>query len=535
MILQKHLSIRRILALVSLLFLLLPVGGIYFLRIYESALIRQTESELISQGAFVSAIYKHEVNTLLQQAHRPIEAYGLPLYNRALEKEINPIFPQLDLAKDRVHAARPNAYYTKDKLDSVAEQAGKQMMPVLSDAQRITLSGIKILDYQGLVVAGRQEKGLSFSQVEEFQEARKGKPVSFLRVRRMSEKSAALGSFSRNSNINVFVALPMVLEHRLIGVVWLNRTPMDLSQALYGKRHELIWTILVLVLMAILMARLTSLTITQPIRALVKKTQLIQKGDPAGLKPLNVPITGEVSELSENIARMATTIQNRSEYIQNFTAHLSHEFKTPLTAIQGGVELLQDHLEDMPQAQQRQFLNNIAQDTDRLGRLVSRLMELTRADMLDRFDQSSDLRLLLQEIMADNPAIPLQIQVILPPDHAPLLVAMSPESMQAVLGHLLENSKQAGADRVDIQVNQQEADIILDIMDNGPGISDANLNNIFTPFFTTKRSQGGTGLGLSIIKSLLERYQGRISVESASISDASRTSGAHFRITLPRS
>jgi signal transduction histidine kinase len=527
-IIQKHLSIRRILALVSLLFLLLPVGGIYFLRIYESALIRQTESELISQGAFVSAIYKQEVNTLLQQRHLPLEDYGLPLHNRSLEKEINPIFPRLDLAKDQLHAARPSPYYTTDKLDVMANQAGMHMVPILQDAQRITLSGIKVLDYQGLVVAGMQEKGLSFSQVEEFQEARKGQPVSFLRTRRMSEKSAALGSFSRNTNINVFVALPIVLEHRLIGVVWLNRTPMDLPQALYGKRHELIWTVIVLVLIAILMARLTSLTITQPIRALVKKTHLIRKGDPAGLTPLKVPITREVSELSENIARMANTIQNRSEYIQNFTAHLSHEFKTPLSAIQGSVELLQDNLEDMSQAQQQQFLGNIAQDTDRLGRLVSRLLELTRADMLDRIDQCSDLRLLLQEIIADMPITSLEVQITLPTGREPLLAAISQDSIQAVLAHLLENSKQAGANRVDIQLGQNDTEFILDIMDNGPGISEANMNNIFTPFFTTKRSQGGTGLGLSITKSLLERYQGRIAIEPT-------TTGAHFRITLLRS
>jgi signal transduction histidine kinase len=525
--LQKYLSIRRILALVSLLFLLLPVGSIYFLRIYESALIRQTESELISQGAFVCAIYKQEIQTLLPQSRLQVRDYGLLLHSNLVEKDTLPVFPQLDLAKDPIHAIRPKPYYTKDKLDVVASQAGKQIIPILQEAQRITLSGIKILDYQGLVVAGEQEKGLSFNHTEEFQEAKKGKPVSFLRVRLMPETSASLGPLSRNANINVFVALPIVLQHRVIGVVWLNRTPMDLPQALYGKRQELGWTVLVLILVAILIARLTSLTITRPIRALVHKTRLITKGDPEGRQPLSTPITREVSELSENIANMATTIQHRSEYIQDFTAHISHEFKTPLTAIQGSVELLQDNLDDMSKAQQRHFLNNIAQDSERLGRLVSSLLELTRADMINSTNQSLDLRPLLEEMIECYQFKPLQINLKLPPGREPLLAAISSDTLHAVLAHLLENSKQAGAGKVDITVNsQQGAYLWLEIIDNGPGISEANRKDIFTPFFTTKRDKGGTGLGLSITKSLLERYKGQISVESTA-------SGAYFKISLP--
>ncbi len=553
MILQRHLSIRRILALVSLLFLLLPVGGIYFLRIYESALLRQTESELISQGAFVAAIYQHEIADRLTQQHLPVSRYGLPLAHAQRQKSnaLSPIFPQLDLAKDPIHAARPQPEYTRDTLDPVASLAGTQIMPVLQEAQRVTLSGIKVLDYQGLVVAGAHEKGLSFAQVEEFQASRQGKPVSFLRARRMSDTSAALGSTSRNANINVFVALPITLQNRLIGVVWLNRTPMDLPQALFWKRYELGWTVLSLVVIAILIARLTSLSITRPIRALVEKTRLITQGDPQGQEPLHAPITREVAELSDNIAQMARTLQQRSAYIQNFTAHISHEFKTPLTAIQGSVELLQDNLAEMPPAQQQHFLNNIAQDTDRLGRLVSRLLELTRVDLMEKIDrsaQTADLRGVLHELVASQkdqshanpvqddlwpegagPAQDFQIQVHF---EAPALgeqeafrAAIAPDSLHAVLAHLIENSKQAGAQTMTLTVTPQANGVWLDVQDDGPGITPANQNAVFTPFFTTKRQQGGTGLGLSITQALLERYHGKITLLDS-------TTGAHFRLML---
>lgn len=520
--LQRHLSIRRILALVSLLFLLLPIGGIYFLRIYESALIRQTESELISQGAFVSAIYKHEIETLLASHHLPHEGYGLPLP----ENNTFPVFPHLDLAKDTIHPVRPPAFYTKDTLDSVATRAGEQVLPVLKDAQRVTLSGIKILDYQGLVAAGEKEKGLSFSHTQEFQETKQGKPVSFIRKRRMSENLAPLSSVSRNATFNVYVALPIILHKRLIGVVWLNRTPMDLPQALYGKRVELGWTIALLLLITILIARLTSLTITSPVRALVQKTRLIAKGDPEGLKPLHNPITREVSELSDTIAKMATTIQHRTDYIQNFTAHISHEFKTPLTAIRGSVELLQDNLDEMSKAQQKRFLNNIAEDTERLGKLVSRLLELTHADINTTIEQASAIPPLLSELVTPYQTGNFQVSLHLTENQEALRAMIAPESLRAALTNLIENSRQAGATQVEISLQAVARQIVLDIQDNGPGISDANRNDIFTPFFTTRRNIGGTGLGLSITRSLIERYKGRISLQPS-------TSGAHFRIELP--
>lgn len=524
---QRYVSIRRILALVSLFFLLLPVGGIYFLRIYESALIRQTESELISQGAFVSAIYQHAIQDELKAQGLSPESYGLPVLSTGKpENDIAPILPQLDLAKDSIRPARPQPFYTQDKLDPVAEQAGEKVLPVLQDAQHITLSGIKLLDYQGLVVTGEQEKGLSFGHVEEFQQARKGKPISLIRVRRMPEKPAApLGSISRNANINVFVAMPILLHNHLVGVVWLNRTPIDLPQALYSKRVELAWTIIALLLATILIARLTSLTITRPIRALVEKTRLITQGDPEGVQPLKNPITREVSELSDNIAIMATTIQDRTDYIRKFTAHISHEFKTPLTAIRGSVELLQDNLDDMPQAQQKRFLNNISQDADRLGRLVSRLLELTRADLTEAPHQAVDLRPILEQLMARYPGETIQLKLTWDSSDT-FKTIISPESLEAAMAHLVENSIQAGANQIDIAINKVDTSLVLDIRDNGPGISEANQKEIFTPFFTTKRDVGGTGLGLSIAHSLLERHKGSISLEPSE-------AGAHFRVHLP--
>src|SRR5918995_303748 len=80
---------------------------------------------------------------------------------------------------------------------------------------------------------------------------------------------------------------------------------------------------------------------------------------------------------------MAHDLEHRSEYIRNFVAHVSHEFKTPLAAIQGAIELLEDHADTMSEAKRSRFLRNIGQDTERLKRLVDRLLEMARADVLE--------------------------------------------------------------------------------------------------------------------------------------------------------
>lgn len=516
-------SVRRVLFLVSLLFLVMPLGGIYFLRIYESALIRQTESELISQAAFVSALYSSEIQQALK--NQEVHHYGISAPGTKTDQPFTPITPRLDLARDPVYLPRPFPEKTALQLDIFSQTAAKALIPVLQNAQRITLSGIKVLDYRGIVVAGKEEQGLSFAHTQEFQQAMTGKPVSLLRERRMPEEQAPLNSVSRNATVNVFVALPIFLDERIIGVAWLNRTPPDLWQALYSKRVELGWTALLLVGMALLISALTSFTITRPLRALIHKTRLIGKGDPEGLTPLRYPITVEVQELSAQVAQMAQAIQYRTDYIQNFAAHVSHEFKTPLTAIQGSVELLQDHLQDMPADQQMKFLGNIAEDTERLKQLVNRLLELTHADMSVEQTQSVDLVPLLREFQQYNQIDACPIRLDSGHSTETLKTRVTPESLHAVLNHLIENSRQAGAGEITLSVGQQKSFITLDIQDNGPGISPANQKEIFTPFFTTKRESGGTGLGLSIAKALIERQGGKLELMPAE-------TGTCFRLIL---
>ena len=227
--------------------------------------------------------------------------------------------------------------------------------------------------------------------------------------------------------------------------------------------------------------------------------------------------------LSESFAEMARTLEYRAQYIRDFATHVSHEFKTPLTGIQGAVELLQEHLSEMPAERRSRFLDNIAQDADRLKRLVDRLLEMARADVIQPIGGKAEMVPILAKLHERYKDQGLIISYAGANDAT---AAIPPEIVETVITNMLDNSRQNGANRVDIKVARSNGDISATVADNGQGISPANVEKIFTPFFTTHRDQGGTGLGLGIVRSLLKAYNGDITLEPGS-------SGATFRLTLP--
>ena len=97
--------------------------------------------------------------------------------------------------------------------------------------------------------------------------------------------------------------------------------------------------------------------------------------------PLTRPGTAEVGELSSAVSQLASTLEERADYIQNFANHVSHEFKAPVTSIRGAVELLSEHDNSMSAQQRQQFLRNLNKDALRLQRLTSQLLNLARADV----------------------------------------------------------------------------------------------------------------------------------------------------------
>jgi len=494
---KRLFRLRTILLMVMLSVLLLPLASIYFFRFYENELVRKTEIELISQSAVLSTVYRELIGK------NSVETK--PLYT--------PVFPSLDLSKpNAVLPRRPYArkveYFNQTKGYPIAQQAGKSMQRILKNTQRVTLSGIRILDANGVVVAGSGELNKSLAHVKEVKEALKGKYSSVIRQRVSDEPPPSIASLSRGTGIRVFTAFPIIDRGTVYGVVYLSRTPKNILKHLYSIKEKVILLGLVLLGLTGLIVMFISSRLSRPIRELIKQTQKVTRGELETVEVLKHPGTRELSMLSNSFSEMSHALQERSQYIQQFAAHVSHEFKTPLTSMQGSLELLDEHIDDMPEEQRQRFINNLQEDTQRLKNLVSRLLEQARADSLPNSSETSNLAQTLDILNSryKDDRLILDFDKL----ETDVDVKIAHNALESILSNLFDNSLQHGANKIKINVQRKNGRLEINIKDNGTGISSSNQKNIFTPFFTTRRESGGTGLGLGIIESLLKASNGTI-------------------------
>lgn len=511
--------------IVMLMVLALPMGGLYFFRIYENELVQQTERELIAQSAALSASYRQLVRNLNPSESR----YGRLLVqpppdarDQEADNYYRPILPRLSLINP-IKPPRPPSQFATVPADALAQRAGLLLGPVMRDTQQVTLSGIRLLDMNGTVIAGREEVGFSLAHVQEVRQALQGRYASVIRQRLSDEPPPPLYSVSRGTNIRVFVAFPVIEGDRLLGVFYLSRTPDNILKHLYAVKERVLVATVSLLIVVVLLVVFVSSSISRPIRELIEQTVRIRLGEQKTFEPLKYPITYEIAQLSESFTGMSKALAERSDYIKRFATHVSHEFKTPLTSLQGALELLQEHLDTMPQEQRQRFIGNLLDDTQRLKQLVNRLLELAHADALVPTRQQCVLTDVIPCLKSRYAERGLELAV------AGLVaepLRFSAEALETVLVNLLENSLQHGAVRMEIATAVIGKEVQIRLHDNGAGVSPSNRNKIFTPFFTTRRDDGGTGLGLEIVMSLLKAYGGRIELGESG-------QGAVFVLTLP--
>lgn len=527
---QTLFRLRSILLVVMLAVLALPMGGLYFFRIYENGLVQQTELELISQGAALAATFRQLVRDqdagqygyVLVNPPQPIPTYARDK-NAAQTSPYLPVTPSVDLI-DPIALPRPEAHPATQATDPIARKVGERIGKILQDMQQVTLSGIRLLDMNGTVIAGREEVGLSLAHIPEVKQALNGKYASTIRQRISDEPPPPLYSISRGTNIRVFVAFPIIDSGRLQGVLYLSRTPTNIIKHLYEVKDKVFLATLSLLLLAVLLVLFVSSTISRPIRELLKQTERVRQGEQREIAPLQHPVTQEIAQLSESFVGMSHALAERTDYIRRFATHVSHEFKTPLTSMQGALELLRDHVGSMLPERREHFLNNLLADTQRLKQLVNRLLELARADALEPSKHTSTLNDTLKALQNRYQERGLELMTVTPlPDTR---LAIAPDALDSILTNLFDNSLQHGATQLQLATQGGQHTLQLTLHDNGEGISPANRDKIFTPFFTTKRSQGGTGLGLEIIASLLKAYGGSIHLGET-------TTGAEFILDLP--
>ena len=507
------LRLRTILFSTLLLVAALPGFGAVFLRVYENALVRRTEGELVAQSAALAASA-----ALLwpgQQVAGPARPAG----------RLTPYDPQsgVDLRASPILPPRPPARTVAYGPQADALATARRLAPALDETRQATLSSILMLDGSGTLLNGR-EAGRSLAALPEIRTALAGRPATVLRENGSYVSRYAFEWLSRASNLRLHHARPIIVDGRVAGVLLVSRSPRPLFKGMYEDRGKIVLGIVLIFGALIVLTAILSRAIVRPIERLSRTTRALASGRPAATDQPSLQVV-EIRDLFRDFAIMADSIDQRSRYLRDFASSVSHEFKTPLAGISGAIELLQDHEADMTAADRRQFLRNMAADAERLSRLVRRLMELAKADLHQPGEAGGAALRPILAVIADGLARNGFAVDILLPDDLPML-AIDGRTLEAVLTTLVDNARQAGASIVAVSVSTGDGMATIVLADDGQGIAPGDRDRIFEAFFTTKREAGGTGLGLPIARSLVEAYGGTLNLTDAS-------HGAHFALVLP--
>ena len=510
-VLKRHwppLKLRTILFGTLLFTAALPGVGALFLRVYENTLVRQTEAEMVAQGAAVAA---------MAEALWPGAVPANPGPYRAEASSI-------DLGSTPVLAERPKARPQTDPVDPNELEVARRLAPIIEATRRTTLASIELIDRDGNILYGF-EAGRSYARVPEVAAALHGETRTVLRWNGSYHQQYALEWLSRASALRIHHVRPILVNGQVVGAVLLSRSPRALFRGLYEDRGKILLGVALIFMTLLVLAGLVSRGIARPIEALGVATREVAAG--SGNVP-ETPITAaiEIRALFENFRAMAAVINRRSRYLRDFAASVSHEFKTPLAGISGAIELFEDHGEDMTPAERERFLGNIRADAARLSQLVTRLLDLARADMSQpEPDAAVDVVDVARQVADAFDRAEFRVTLTVAGGLPPGRVAAS--TVEAVLNTLLENARQAGADAVEIAIVARGEVVELRVCDNGRGIPAGDAERIFEPFFTTRRASGGTGLGLAISASLLRAGGGEIALGDPP------ARGTRFVVTLP--
>jgi len=233
-----------------------------------------------------------------------------------------------------------------------------------------------------------------------------------------------------------------------------------------------------------------------------------------------------------------TELRRLERLRQEFVANVSHELKTPLAVITACVEtLLGGAVDDA--CHRGSFLHRIAEQAERLHRLILDLLQLARIESdtevfsLEEVDLERVVRACLERHRTRSQGKKQELQAVPPAEGAPVWAWADEEAVQQILDNLVDNAVKYTPEQGRIQVrwSRQGNDTVVEVVDTGIGIPAHELPRVFERFYRVDKARsrelGGTGLGLSIVKHLVQAMRG--SVQAAS----NVGQGSHFTIRLP--
>lgn len=310
-----------------------------------------------------------------------------------------------------------------------------------------------------------------------------------------------------------YVAAPIRSHGRLAGVVAVGK-PVRSLQAFVQRTERRITSAAFAALLAAALVSLALATwITVPLRRLERYAREIAAGRRPPAPKLGAP---EVAALGRALEAMRDALEGK-RYVEGYVRSLTHEIKSPLSAIRASAELLD---EDMPVEDRRRFLANVRSEAERLQRLVDRMLELSALEARKGLERTEriDVAALLEDVRRS--AEPLALRKGLTLDVETSAVARIEGDallLRQAVSNLVQNAIQAtpAGGTVRVRADHEQERVRLTVVDSGPGVPEYALPRVFERFYSVPVADGarpGSGLGLPFVREVALLHGGDASL-----------------------
>jgi len=223
--------------------------------------------------------------------------------------------------------------------------------------------------------------------------------------------------------------------------------------------------------------------------------------------------------------------ERANDHQVRFLAMISHELRTPLTSIMGFTDSLLSTDVKWSDEQRTEFIETIGTEADKLLELVQQLLDMSRieAGMLSINTQPVRLAKILTDLTPSLQMLASEHTLTVDQPESDMLIEVDPKRFQQVITNLVQNAAKYSPEKsaITLRAVQEDTNLRIDVMDEGPGISPEDLGKIFRAFEQLDGRKGGAGLGLAIAHGIVEAHKGRIWVEDSS------EDGTTFSVILP--
>ncbi|MFQ5534750.1 MAG: stimulus-sensing domain-containing protein [Sphingomonadales bacterium] len=331
-----------------------------------------------------------------------------------------------------------------------------------------------------------------------------------------------------NGSLMLSAAVPIQRFKRVLGTLLATVETSEIEEMVRQERLAILEIFAVALIVTALLSLILARTIARPVHRLADAADKVRRRHG---RDVEIPdFSGrrdEIGDLSRSLRDMTEALYGRMDAIEAFAADVAHEIKNPLTSLRSAVETFARSRDKQHQAQ---LLSIIKDDVGRIDRLISDISNASRIDAeLSRADMEAvDVAMLLKTLVGAYPATSrrhapsIELDI---PDGEALVVQGIESKLGQVIRNLLDNAVSfspitgdGAPARINVTAKRDGGKVVIAIDDEGPGIPDAMLRDIFNRFYT-ERPDGEafgahSGLGLSISKQIVEAHGGSIEAQN---------------------